>query len=145
MTVIFTASTDHFSAEQTSKIIEPFLRWLLPHGSQALIGYLHFLIRKGAHLTEYAILAVLLARAVERSEESRARWKNVAIALIIAVVYASGDEFHQTFVPSRTASVHDVLIDSCGALIGLLISWGISAGTRGVRSGDGAPVSAISP
>lgn len=145
MAVIFTASTDHFSAAHTSRIIEPILRWLFPHSSQVLIGYLHFMIRKGAHVTEYAILAILLSFAVERSERARARWKNIAIALGIAIVYAAGDEFHQTFVPSRGASVHDVMIDTGGAMVGLFLFWSVVAGAKGLRDPAFAPANAPTP
>src|SRR4030081_2707248 len=64
--VIFVGSTDVMSTEQTSRIIVPFLRWLKPDISVEAIGLVQFSVRKAAHLAEYAILAMLLWRAVIR-------------------------------------------------------------------------------
>ena len=75
---------------------------------------MHAIIRKTAHLTEYFILGVLLHRALRGDERGwKLRWALWAIA--IAAAYASLDEFHQSFVPSRTASPWDALIDTIGA------------------------------
>jgi len=139
MVVIFFLSTDSFSAEHTSRIIEPILRWLRPGISQEGINRVHFLIRKSAHLSEYAILAVLLCRAVEQSRKDSGYWKSVLIALAVATLYAASDEFHQSFVPSRTASIRDVMIDSCGAMIGLFIFWVIYSAAGAIRGGSLRP------
>lgn len=71
-----------------------------------------FWIVKGWHFTEYAILCALLYRALKRP------W----LALIIAALFAASDEFHQTFIPDRGGNVRDVLIDSSGAVAGLLLT-----------------------
>ena len=73
------------------------------------LGTWDTVLRKGAHMTEYAILACLLARATASS----------AWAFGLAVGYAATDEFHQTFVRGRHGSPIDVGIDAVGALIGL--------------------------
>ncbi len=138
MGVIFLASTDTMSAEHTSRIIEPLLRWLSPGISQEAVDKAHFLVRKAAHLTEYAILAILLCRAVEQSRHL-GHGKSVAVALVIATLYAASDEFHQSFVPTRTASIRDVMIDSCGAMLGLLVFWIIRSMARGFRGGPLPP------
>ena len=122
MLVIFAASTDLGSAEHTSRFLIPFLHWLNPHISGAAIMKIQFLIRKAAHLTEYAVLAMLLLRAV-RSGTRAAFARQAALVLVIVAIYATTDEFHQTFTPSRTASAHDVMIDCLGATVGLLIYW----------------------
>ncbi len=70
-------------------------------------------VRKGAHMTEYAILFILWFNAFG---------SNIPIAFAIAVLYASTDEFHQRFVKGRTGKVEDVLIDACGALIAVIIT-----------------------
>jgi VanZ family protein len=113
MIFIFIGSTDFLSAEHTSRFIGPFLRWLAPDVSDATIGSVQLVIRKCAHLTEYAILAALLCRALRQSRHSG--------AFIIAAVYAALDEIHQSFVASRTASLGDVLIDCIGAIIGVFL------------------------
>ncbi len=124
MLVIFAASTDLGSAEHTSRFLIPFLRWISPEISIATIAAVEFLIRKGAHLTEYAILAILLFRALR----SRGRYvfaRQAALVLTVAALYAATDEYHQTFTPSRTASARDVMIDCCGAAVGLAIYWSL--------------------
>ena len=63
MAVIFSASADSHSYEHSSRFVEPFLHWLFPQMSQAHVEEIHHLIRKCGHLTEYAILALLLWRA----------------------------------------------------------------------------------
>ena len=124
MLVIFAASTDLGSVEHTSRFLIPFLQWINPHISGAAVMAIQFLIRKAAHLTEYAVLAILLLRAV-RSGTRDAFACQAILVLVIATLYAATDEFHQTFAPSRTASAHDVMIDSLGATVGLAIYWSI--------------------
>lgn len=85
-----------------------------------------FLARKCAHLTEYAILACLLWRAIRKPVRRDPRpWsgREARIALFITALYASTDEFHQLFVPSREGCVRDVIIDTCGAAAGLMLLW----------------------
>ena len=71
-------------------------------------------VRKTAHATEYAILAILLMNAVTSIHGCQ-------VSLLISVDFAISDEIHQYFVPGRACMVGDVLIDSCGAAAGLLI------------------------
>jgi VanZ family protein len=73
------------------------------------LGTWDYVLRKGAHMTEYAILAVLLVRAT-----GSFRW-----AFAFSVAYAASDEVHQLFVRGRHGSPVDVAIDAVGALIGL--------------------------
>ena len=131
MAVIFAASTDIMSAEHTSRFIGPFLHWLNPQVSAATIARVQLIVRKGGHVTEYALLAVLLCRAL-RGGARKFAWSYAAVALVIASVWAASDEYHQSFVPSRTASPIDVMIDICGATIGLLV-YGALARLRASR------------
>lgn len=78
-----------------------------------------FYVRKGAHMTEYAILAILLYVWLGRWQVSRTRLTCIAGAL--TVLYACSDEFHQLFVEGRAGRVSDVLIDSAGAVLGLAL------------------------
>jgi VanZ family protein len=121
MLLIFAGSTDALSAEHTSRFLVPFLRWLNPDISFATLAAIQLFMRKMGHLTEYAILAALLWRALRDS--ALKFWEPAAIALFIAGSYAALDEFHQSFVPSRTAALGDVLIDCCGALAAMAICW----------------------
>jgi VanZ family protein len=120
--LIFVGSTDALSAEQTSRFLVPFLRWLNPQISFATIAAIHFALRKLGHLTEYAIFAALLWRALRRGTRLPAKMSILFLFAWLAVaIFAVIDEFHQSFVPSRTASPVDVMIDICGAMIGLII------------------------
>jgi hypothetical protein len=120
--LIFIASGNLLSAQHTSVIVR-LVKWLFPAASPEFLGWFHFLVRKAGHLTEYAILATLAARAFRKSWHQIIQQHWFTCALILAVAYALSDEFHQSFVPSRTASLDDVLIDSAGALIALSLIW----------------------
>jgi VanZ family protein len=119
MAVIFFASTSEFSASNTALVIQPLLRWLFPHITDERIALFHFLMRKAGHFTEYAILALLAARAFASSHTALRRSWFLA-ALILVSVYALSDEYHQSFVPSRTASIYDSFIDMAGGLAALV-------------------------
>ena len=115
------ASSGSFSAGNTSRIIGPLVLWLFPNTSPETLITIHFLIRKLAHFTEYAILGWLAARAFRTSPRPaiRERWFLISAALI--VTYALLDEYHQSFVPTRTGTVYDSLIDIAGGLAALLV------------------------
>lgn len=128
MCVIFTASGDSQSATHSSRIIEPILRWLFPHLSTPTINEVVFLVRKCAHLTEFAVLALLFWRAVRQPVHHDPRpwlWSQARVALLGTMLYAATDEFHQLFVRSREGKVEDVMIDSIGAVAGLLALWAL--------------------
>ena len=98
--------------------------WLFPNTSPETLLTVHFVTRKLAHLTEYAILGLLAARAFRTSPRPaiRDRWFLISAALVIA--YALLDEYHQSFVPSRTGTVYDSFIDMTGGITALLVvSW----------------------
>ena len=122
MSLIFIASTDLASAQHTSRFIGPFLGWILPNISAETIQAVQFFVRKAAHVTEYAILAALLVRAFSASQR-RLLALHVILAVGVAAVCAAIDEFHQSFVTSRTGAVGDVMIDITGAMLGAAICW----------------------
>jgi VanZ family protein len=120
--VIFLGSTDLMSAEHTSRFIVPFLRWLKPNISPETLGSIHFIIRKCAHVSEYAVLALLLLRGATFMTNLKWSMSILCVSVWVACVFvAATDEFHQTFVRSRGASARDIMIDSAGAIVGLLI------------------------
>ncbi len=125
MIFIFIGSTDLGAMSHQSRFLVPFLQWL-GLGEAAVLGVI-LVIRKLSHLTEYAVLGVLLWRAWLQRPVFRPAvawpWSAASIPLAICVGYALLDEFHQSFVPSRSASLGDVLIDSGGAAIGLALLW----------------------
>ena len=81
----------------------------------------HFITRKLAHFTEYAVLGFLAARAFRTSAKPAisSRWFLISATLI--VTFALLDEYHQTFVPSRTGSIYDSFIDIAGGMTALLV------------------------
>ncbi len=102
------------------------MRWLFPHMADADVNYVVFLVRKCAHLSEYAVLTMLVWRARRKQLQIAAHswsWPAAIEALWVAVLYAATDEFHQTFVPSREGCLRDVIIDSSGAAAGLIFLW----------------------
>lgn len=126
MVVVFSASADSQSYQHSSAILEPLLHWLFPQMSAATVGELHHLFRKTGHLTEYAILGWLVWRAVRRPVKNDFRpwnWAEAGLALCVVFAYAASDEFHQIFVPTRTPLVTDVLIDTTGGAVALLVLW----------------------
>lgn len=127
MFLIFSASADTQSSERTSRFLEPFLRWLNPDISLEAIDIVRLVIRKTAHVVEYAVLAWLAWRVVRKPRPKDTRpwsWRAAAAALAIVVVYAVTDELHQTFVPNRTGAIRDICIDAAGGILGLLVLWG---------------------
>jgi VanZ family protein len=122
MVVIFAASTDLMSAKHTSRLIAPFLMWLVPDISSAALLQVQFVVRKAAHLVEYALLGSLLLRAL-RAGQGRVRWSLGGAAVGVAALCAAADEYHQSFVGSRTGSAGDVMIDIVGACVGVAIYW----------------------
>jgi VanZ family protein len=102
---------EQWSGEETSAWLGPMLRALLPGLSPELLSAVHFLIRKTAHVSEYAVLATLWRRATGGT------W----IALALSIMTASLDEFRQLFTPGREGSVYDVLLDGTGAGVALAL------------------------
>ena len=125
MGLIFLASSDSRSYQHSVQILGPIVQWLLPHLSTESFQGLILIARKCAHVTEYAILAILLWRALRKPEDSVRTWSWPAAGSIafLAMLFAAGDEFHQLFVPTRGASAVDVMIDTAGAVLGLLSVW----------------------
>jgi VanZ family protein len=124
MVVIFIGSTDVLSSEHTSRFLVPLLQWVYPHISNSAVNTIHLLVRKFGHVSEYAILAVLFWRALRGGTSWRTKFSILFVsALMGCVAFAVSDEFHQSFVPSRTPSARDVMIDICGASFALMLCW----------------------
>ena len=126
MLLIFGLSTTAGSPRNTSRIIGPIVRWLVPGISDDAVGKVVLTVRKAAHVSEYAVLALLSWRARRkpvRRDHRPWHWSEAAFALAVAVLFAVTDEWHQTFVPSREGSPRDVLIDAGGATLALLALW----------------------
>ncbi len=123
---IFSASTSVGSAEHTSRFIGPLLRWLFPGITNETLALVHVAVRKCAHVTEYAVLALLLRRALQHTtrEDTRPWHRPAAVrALWLCVIAATADEYFQSFWDTRLSSPWDVMIDSVGASLGLGFVW----------------------
>lgn len=126
MAVIFILSTSLGSPEHTGRFIEPIVRWFKHDISRAAMQNIHLTIRKMAHVINYAVLAVLLWSAMAHWSGERKpawRWKLALLAFVLAMAHGVVDECHQLLVPGRVGCALDVLIDSGGALLGLLTLW----------------------
>ncbi|HEV2765943.1 MAG TPA: VanZ family protein [Pyrinomonadaceae bacterium] len=121
MSLVLFASTGTFSASNTSRILRPLLLWLFPDISEASLLRAHFFTRKAAHVTEYALLALLAARAFLGSAKEflRARWYVAAFALVACVALL--DEYLQSFNPARTGTPYDSLLDMSGGAAALAV------------------------
>ena len=119
--IILSASTDSFSGANTGSVLGQTMAWLLGHSIlPSTLDTMNFVIRKSAHLTEYGILSALTFRALRGQQEWwKPRWAIGAILLTACL--ASIDEIHQTFVPSRTGTWHDVVLDAAGATVAQIL------------------------
>jgi VanZ family protein len=119
MIVIAIESTKWLSAHYTSRILFPLLHYLfgLSHSS---FEHWHFYMRKGGHVFGYGLLSILLFRAWRETlpAPNHSRWtlRWSVLAVIGTAVVASLDEWHQSFLPSRTGTIHDVVLDTCAAI-----------------------------
>lgn len=118
---IFFASTGAMSASNTSRIIGPFFKWLFPNITEAQLLLVHFTVRKGAHFIEYAILALLAARAFTTSTHERLRQGWFAASLLLVALVALLDEYNQSFNAARTGTIWDSLIDISGGIVALSV------------------------
>jgi VanZ family protein len=120
MIVIFVFSTEWFSSANTTPFLAPLLANLLPAAFVQRVESIVTLIRKLSHWSEYFILAILLMRALKANVSSQSAMRRSIWSIVLATLYAASDEFHQSFLPSRTANPVDVAIDSLGAVCGTL-------------------------
>ena len=112
----------YFTGESTSKTIEKVVDTEhksidTPSADRGVIKVLNFLIRKATHLTAFGILSLLLFKSLETT-----RFPYI-LAWCLTSLYAMSDEYHQSFMPGRTATYKDVLIDACGALVVLTLAY----------------------
>lgn len=118
--IILRASGSTFSGTHTGSLIERIFAVAGVHLSITADEILNTIVRKLAHLTEYAILGALAFRAVRSNRAGwLLAWSVAAVAIAIAV--ASTDEYLQSFSPARTSRVSDIVLDATGATIAQLV------------------------
>jgi len=124
--LIFAGSTGLGASQHSSRLIAPLVRWVCPAISEDALNRVVYSVRKTAHVTEYALLALLVWRALRKPTKRDARpwsWTQAGLALAGASVYAMTDELHQALVPSRQGQWADVLLDASGSALALLLLW----------------------
>lgn len=122
MGLIFWMSTGMFSSINTFHFFEPILRWIDPTISRYSVIIINNSIRKAGHVTEYFISGMLLFRAFRAGSSEPRILRCGILSVVFIVLFAAGDEYHQSFVASRTASVLDVGIDTAGGLVAICVS-----------------------
>jgi VanZ family protein len=122
--VIAVESTDWFSAEHTSRFLYPLLHFLFSISTE-VFDIVHHILRKTGHFVGYFALSALLFRAwratlrIDEGKVWAMRW--ALPAFFLSVVVASLDEWHQTYIPSRTGRLADVVLDSTAALTAQIV------------------------
>jgi VanZ family protein len=117
--VIAIESTQYLSAHNTSRFLFPLLHYLFAMDRQHF-ETVHFYMRKGGHVFGYGLLSILLFRAWRETLPALGnpkwtfRWANIAV--LGTALVASLDEWHQSFLPSRTGTPRDVLLDTCAGI-----------------------------
>lgn len=114
--MILAASSDIFSASHTGGWIEIAISWLGRSLSPSALDLLNQILRKLGHVTAYGILSALSFRAL-RGERLRWNWRWAIGAIVMAALVASVDEYHQSFIPSRTGTWHDIVLDTAAAIV----------------------------
>jgi VanZ family protein len=126
--VITFESSNTMSGEHTSRFLRPiFTHFFGPMTDEYWDGF-HHVLRKSGHFAGYGTLGLLWLRAWLRTLSTRAGWtqgqwrmRAAALGVFCTFLTASADEYHQTFLPSRTGLFSDVILDTCGALLFTLI------------------------
>jgi VanZ family protein len=123
--LIFTMSGDQGSAENTRPLVRSILQRIAPAFAAQLtpaqVERVDFNLRKTSHVMEYLILALLAYRAV-RADHPRFRSRHVLFPMLLGALYAASDEWHQSFIPSRSGVAADVFFDIFGTTLGTLFS-----------------------
>jgi VanZ family protein len=117
--VIAIESSAWLSAHNTSRVLYPLLHFLFSLDWERFEVW-HFFIRKGGHVFGYGLLSILLFRAWRETLPALGnpkwtfRWANISV--LGTALVASLDEWHQSYIPSRTGSVQDVVLDTCAGI-----------------------------
>lgn len=106
-------------------MLRPIIHWILVILYAALIFYLSsgpLTVDlpgndKLHHMIEYGIFSFLLCNALSSSFKKERAWKIAFLAIVLTLLYGISDEFHQLFVPERSADLYDVVADTSGAII----------------------------
>jgi VanZ family protein len=141
--IIVVESTASLSSENTARFLYPIFHFLFGLDPIQFLVW-HHLLRKSGHVIGYAVLSLLFFRAwrITLPVAGGVRWSMVwaRIAFFMAALVASLDEWHQTFLPSRTGTIQDVILDSCAALIAQILLFLILRRLETPGSGPDLPI-----
>jgi len=115
--VIMLESAVRFGADRTSQPLRRIWEAIFGHVSNRNWHLIHTCIRKSGHFLGFGLVGLAWLRAWRMSIPNSRFVTDAGLALMGTVLVASGDEFHQTFLPNRTGSVRDVMIDCAGAIV----------------------------
>lgn len=114
--------SSHISGQLTYSVLDIILkdfRQLDIGAKKEIVEGLQFVVRKSAHFTAYAVLGALWFLILEHFNLKQK--SVIAISFVLSVLYAIGDEVHQSFTPGRSCELRDILIDSMGTAFGILM------------------------
>ena len=110
------------SSSVTGVWLRHSLQWFHFRISARGFEELHHVLRKLGHVTGYGVLCLLMFRAWFHTLSSRSRLRCASLALLLTLVTASLDEWHQSFDPGRTSSLSDVGLDLIGGILFLVVA-----------------------
>ncbi len=135
-------STDFASSAHTSGLLYAVLLHLVPQVTRQIVQELNAVLRKSGHFVGYGILGVLVFYALRNTNRDRLKqlmmrrwgfylrdfWRSewAALSVLVAIIAASLDEIHQSFIPSRTGVWQDVVLDTCGAVLLQVVIYVVS-------------------
>ena len=131
--VIALESTPAFGADHTSSPLRWIYQAIFGAVSDAQWDPIHLYIRKTGHFVGYGTLGLLWLRAWWLALRASAFWRCALLGLFGTALVASCDEWHQTFLPNRTGTPWDVLLDSCGATFAILLTYAVARAFKAER------------
>ena len=122
-TIVACESTAYFGADHTTGPLRTIWQWLFGPIGDERWDLIHHILRKTGHFVGYGLLGVVWLRAWRMTRPRAVFFTDALLALLGTALVASGDEFHQTFLPNRTGSPWDVLLDCAGAAVLICATW----------------------
>lgn len=134
---MFSAQNGDESSELSQGFLRTFILRFTPDNiSEDIVNMMEYIIRKCAHMTEYAVFGILVFYQIKLYRLFEKEWNRIVMAVICVMIYASTDEIHQLFVGGRSGRFTDVLIDTAGGFIGIMAAAFIAAGHQGTNGGN---------
>jgi VanZ family protein len=121
--VIACESTTYFGSDHTTGPLRVIWEWIFSHVSDETWEFIHHIIRKSGHFIGYGTLGLLWLRAWWMTRSRSRFFTNAFLGLAGTALVASADEFHQSFLPNRTGTPWDVLLDCTGAVVLMSLIW----------------------